>query len=512
MEKFRLPGLLANFLPRRWRTEMLPAVLMPFALSLLVGLYFWTQARVTLVLNGQAFHLSTHQTSVEGLLREVGIHISEGDLISPSPEEALRSGRTVTVQQARPVLIEAEGKTFSRRVSPDDRNATLSELLREAGITLRPHDRLFVEGRAALPSAMLSSFPLRTRAGLEGASGPADFELLPLHIALRRAVPINIYEMRGSGSSRRTIHTSALTLGEALNEAGIIIYLGDEVIPSLESPLSSGLEVQIRRARPVEILADGRLLKLRTRKETVAEALAEARVALMGKDRTIPRESERLSDDTLIRVVRVSEEIILEQETVPYETIWRPDPKMEIDQRHLEQEGGDGLVKRQVRIIYEDGKETHREIEDEWAESQPIAKLISYGTRIVPRELETPEGKIRYWRKIRLLATSYTAATSGKSPEHPQYGLTSLGLRAGKGIIAVDPQVINYETKIYVPGYGIGIAGDSGSKIKGRHIDLGYDEGNMVFWYEWVDAYLLYPPPDRKEIRWVLPGWPREPR
>jgi hypothetical protein len=65
---------------------------------------------------------------------------------------------------------------------------------------------------------------------------------------------------------------------------------------------------------------------------------------------------------------------------------------------------------------------------------------------------------------------------------------------------------------VYVPGYGPGVAGDTGGMVKGRHIDLGYDEDNLIPWYRWVDVYLLTPVPPEGEIRWVLPNWPREQR
>jgi 3D (Asp-Asp-Asp) domain-containing protein len=79
-----------------------------------------------------------------------------------------------------------------------------------------------------------------------------------------------------------------------------------------------------------------------------------------------------------------------------------------------------------------------------------------------------------------------------------------------KGIVAVDPAVINLRSRMYVPGYGLGESGDTGSAILGRRIDLGYDDDNLVLWNRWVDVYLLDPPPPRYQIRWLLPNWPRE--
>jgi len=70
-------------------------------------------------------------------------------------------------------------------------------------------------------------------------------------------------------------------------------------------------------------------------------------------------------------------------------------------------------------------------------------------------------------------------------------------MNMGYGIVAVDPRVINLHSRVYVPGYGIGIAGDTGGAIRGRRIDLGYDDDSLVLWYRWVDVYLLTPVPDR---------------
>ena len=53
-------------------------------------------------------------------------------------------------------------------------------------------------------------------------------------------------------------------------------------------------------------------------------------------------------------------------------------------------------------------------------------------------------------------------------------GTTASGLPVGPGIVAVDPTVIPLGTKLFIPGYGKGIAADVGGGIKGRIIDLWY--------------------------------------
>jgi 3D (Asp-Asp-Asp) domain-containing protein len=51
-------------------------------------------------------------------------------------------------------------------------------------------------------------------------------------------------------------------------------------------------------------------------------------------------------------------------------------------------------------------------------------------------------------------------------------GRTASGLPVGKGVVAVDPKLIPLGTRLFVPGYGRGIAADVGVAIKGRIIDL----------------------------------------
>jgi len=270
------------------------------------------------------------------------------------------------------------------------------------------------------------------------------------------------------------------------------------------------MRVLIQRAIPLTIHMDGSTIHTRTRGDTVADVLAQEEVSLWDQDYVVPAESTALSANMAIRVVRVREETIVEQEAIPFETAWTPDAELELDQRRVERAGQPGIIARRFRIHYEDGQVITRTLEEEWRAQEPQSRLLAYGSRIVSRQVDTPDGPRCYWRKVRVLVTSYSAATAGKSPDHPHYGVTRLGWRMRRGIVAVDPRVINFGTRVYVPGYGEGVAGDTGGKIRGRHIDLGYDESDLQLWYKWVEVYLLDPPPPRHQIRWVLPDWPRE--
>jgi 3D (Asp-Asp-Asp) domain-containing protein len=278
----------------------------------------------------------------------------------------------------------------------------------------------------------------------------------------------------------------------------------------LGTPVSPGWQVFINRSRAATINVDGKTVRTRTLGDKIADLLSQQGIPLAGKDYTIPAVTEPVRDGITVQVMRVKEDFITESEAIPFETKWQPDPTLEIDAHPVAQNGVDGIKKRTIRINYENGHEVQRSIDKEWIEAAPVPKIIDYGTKIVHRDLTLPDGTATtYWRKVRVLATSYTAATSGKARTHPEFGITALGWQAGLGIVAVDPKVINLRAKIYVPGYGLATAGDTGGKIKGRRVDLGYDESNLVLWFQWVDVYLLDPAPPASQINWIIPELPR---
>lgn len=51
-------------------------------------------------------------------------------------------------------------------------------------------------------------------------------------------------------------------------------------------------------------------------------------------------------------------------------------------------------------------------------------------------------------------------------------GTTSTGIPTGYGVVAVDPTVIPLGTRMTIPGYGEGVAADTGSAVKGATIDV----------------------------------------
>ena len=486
-------------------------VILPVLGLLLVG-YSAASIPITLVVNGQAWHWHTHQTSVSSLLREVGVVVQPEDLVFPSLDTALASQSIVRVEMARPIKIEVDG----REIHLLSRQQPLVGILPAVGVTLKPEDELLIQGgqprqpdwlaAASDSPAVVPCFRKGAEVGRdicpENCSRPAA-----LRIVVRRSVPVVLVD----GGVSVTFLTNRPTVGEALRAQGVLVYPGDRVLPGQGTSVVPGLSVYIQRSTPVTVHVDGTTLQTRTQRRTVGEVLAQAGVSLMGKDYAVPPLEAPVSDDLAIQVVRVKEVIKVEQETIPHETEWVATPNAPIDTQQIVQVGSDGVTKRRYRVTYENGQPTSDVLEDQWLDHLPSSRVIAYGTQFAVQMLKTPDGPMEYWRRIRVFAASYSAATAGKPKDHPKYGVTRAGLKAGYGVIAVDPNVFPLGSWVYVPGYGKAIAGDIGPSVLGRRVDLGFDDDKpLTHWYHWVDIYLLTPAPSRTDIRYVLPNWPPE--
>jgi 3D (Asp-Asp-Asp) domain-containing protein/peptidoglycan hydrolase CwlO-like protein len=64
-------------------------------------------------------------------------------------------------------------------------------------------------------------------------------------------------------------------------------------------------------------------------------------------------------------------------------------------------------------------------------------------------------------------------------------GTTATGIPVGWGVIAVDPSFIPLGTRMFVPGYGEGVAADTGSAVKGAIIDLWFPTCAQALRWGW---------------------------
>jgi 3D (Asp-Asp-Asp) domain-containing protein/uncharacterized protein YabE (DUF348 family) len=385
------------------------------------------------------------------------------------------------------MLVEVDGRAL--RAAPGAGSERIEEVLAAAGIRLAAEDRVEI---------------LPEQAGRPGRA------------VVRRAVPFSLVD----GGAPTTLRAAAPTVGEALATSGVAVYPADIVQPPLGAALAPGLRVAIQRARPVTIGGPDVHLEARSRAESVGALLAEQGVPLGELDLVEPGLEAPVPAYGSVRVVRVREETEQVLIPLPFGTRQQVQAGLTPGARVRLQTGQEGVIEQTVRVRFEDGAEVSRQTLGE-TRREPVEEVIGIGPAVVPasrlaslpasapaapapRQAPAPAapaapapsgGPEGARRSMSMVATAYDPgpASTGKSPGHPAYGITASGMRAGYGVVAVDPRVIPLGTRLYIPGYGNAIAGDTGGAIKGQRIDLGYATYNEAirFGRQTVTVYVL---------------------
>ncbi|MGD8405248.1 MAG: G5 domain-containing protein [Anaerolineales bacterium] len=353
------------------------------------------------------------------------------------------------------------------------------EMLTEARIALAPEDLLLVNGHPFSPE---QSLPPQTHS-----------------IQIRRAANVNLVTPEGE----QELSTTAETVGASLHEAGVQLYAADFIDPPIDTPIIAGMTITYRQSQELMVSTNAGEVRIRSSARTIGVALAGAGIPLEGLDYSLPAESDALPADGKVRVVRVSESIQLIQKSIPFETETASSPDVALGTQEIVQPGQEGLAVARTRIRYEDGQEVNREIEGESVVRPPQTRIVNTGTKIVVTTATVGGETLDYWLAYEMYATIYSPCNSGTGG--CSYS-TASGLRAGRGVVAMDRSMYSYlqGARIYIPGYGYAVVGDVGGGSiveenigvsRYRWIDLGFNDNNILDMSGWLTVYFLSPVP-----------------
>ena len=344
-------------------------------------------------------------------------------------------------------------------------------ILSQAGISLSLNDRILSNG-----------LPVEVDQPITNS---------PITLQIRRAVPLTIV----SSSGQQQIQSSAFTVGDALAEASIWLRAGDKMAPRLNSPVTDGMTITVSSTHDLTVSVDGKVVQIQSSARTVGEALTEAGIPLLGLDTSLPAAHEPLPSDGQIKVVRVSESILLTQQPIPFESDLLASADVPLDQTQILQPGENGLTVQRIRIRYEDGKEVSRTTENETLVRPPKTRLLGYGTKVEVQTALVNGVQIEYWRAVQMYATAYSPCRSGSDR---CYSGTSSGKRLAKGMVALRYSwyLAMGGQPLYIPGYGFATVEDvCGGCVGKPWIDLGYSDDDYQQWSSWVTVYFLTPVP-----------------
>lgn len=231
----------------------------------------------------------------------------------------------------------------------------------------------------------------------------------------------------------------------------------------------------------------GKVEKLTTDKETVGKALKKLKIK-HERHRVYPGHKEPVTDGLDVYVLTGNQELKQEEIEIEPPVRFIEDREMDFGASRVTSPGEKGLAR--VVQVAADGKvmaELHREIL-----KQPVGKVVVKGAK---QTVMTDEGLKRY---VTILACDTVAYSA--DPEDSTY----LGYPARQGSVAVDPDFIPLGTKLWIPGYGIGIAADIGTAVVGNIVDLCMDtyEESCEWGRQDVDIYVLEEAPEPPPEDW----------
>lgn len=217
----------------------------------------------------------------------------------------------------------------------------------------------------------------------------------------------------------------------------------------------------------VKISTDGKEFSCITRQSTVGDILKELGIQVGPLDVVRPSTDKKPYPEMHIAVVRVREELVEKRVTIPFETVRTFTDSLKPGKVVIKNNGLSGEKTTSYLIRYEDGKPVKKTLMDNDI-VQPEKRVYLIGSK----GRYTSRGEFRSKRIVKMSASAYDPGP--RSCGRYATGRTSLGLRAGHGVVAVDPKIIKLGSRLYIEGYGFAVAGDVGSAIKGRRIDLGF--------------------------------------
>ena len=136
------------------------------------------------------------------------------------------------------------------------------------------------------------------------------------------------------------------------------------------------------------------------------------------------------------------------------------------------QDGVDGVIKKTYRITYIDSKPVEKELlTEDRKDPKPTLFLMGRGG------MSSDRGSFTRKRVLDMSATAYDSSV--RSNGRGNRGRTRTGARTTYGVVAVDPRVIPLGSIVFVEGYGLALACDTGSAIKGNRIDLCFDSSRV---------------------------------
>ncbi|NCU41732.1 MAG: hypothetical protein EOM19_03335 [Candidatus Moranbacteria bacterium] len=179
------------------------------------------------------------------------------------------------------------------------------------------------------------------------------------------------------------VFSEEVTIKDVFEKANIQeLSSKDSIFPSLETSISSGMNIWIYRNKSIKFYFEGRLQNIETFAQTVQSFLSERAVILKENDFVLPEKDTLIQNGMEIEVVRVE---ILEEKK--YESIAFPKVELKDDtlgwrERKVLQKGVKGEKEFVYNVTYHNGEEIKRNLLVTHITKEPIEEKFVQGTYV----------------------------------------------------------------------------------------------------------------------------------
>lgn len=251
-----------------------------------------------------------------------------------------------------------------------------------------------------------------------------------------------------------------------IKQSGVKLDPSDKYTVSTQN-IEDGTTITIKRAVPVLIKFEDKTKKINTTENNVQSLLSSIGY---GSDNyyVSANTGESITPNMLIRLEPLTNKMVFRNENSSFNTVYRDDNTMPAGTTKVIQQGSEGVNHLMVKEYYSGGQKVNEQVLQKSVLKEAVPQIIARGTYTAPAGV-VYDGQIPPY-----IATMYVEASAYLPTDGSGSGYTATGMLAQHGVVAVDPNVIPLGTRMYIPGYGVAVAADTGG-FSGNVIDLCVD-------------------------------------
>ena len=269
--------------------------------------------------------------------------------------------------------------------------------------------------------------------------------------------------------NQSSIWTTEKLVKNILEEANIEVAEQDEISIGLDTEVGADNKIDIQKAFQLTLVDGLEERQVWSTSTTVANFLKQQGIKIGELDRVEKSMEDVITPGDKVAVVRVEKVTDVVEESIDFAVEKKHDSSILKGKEQVVTQGKKCTAERTYEIVKENGKIVTKTLQSEKITSKPTTQVVAVGTKVVTatasRNNTAAGGKEFY-----VTATAYTPNCNGCS------GITATGINIKSNpnikLIAVDPNVIPLGSKVWVEGYGYAIAADTGGAIKGNKIDI----------------------------------------